>query len=248
MAFDKEPLPEDVLLGIAAVGGADALFEAQSRQGRGQIINNAVLPTQVLHGKGKEALERAGVKFLGLVEGDSLFQHVEFPVGWRVRPSSNPLWSFLEDANGVSRADIFYSSVPWDRDAHFSANCRYSTDTEYEYPPVKPRPRIEEFTSVVWDHTEDIPRRIVKRPSVEEHPDPIAVTGVVKDGNTIIYRTARTETNKERPYQTVGEVRELAQSWLNEHYPQWRDCTAYWEDLSPSAAVAVPSTEQEAGG
>lgn len=66
----------------------------------------------------RETLETAGVKFGEVVEGDSLFQYVELPVGWKKQGTDHDMWSSLHDENGKEVATIFYKAAFYDRRAH----------------------------------------------------------------------------------------------------------------------------------
>jgi hypothetical protein len=47
---------------------------------------------------------------------------------------------------------------------------------------------------------------------------------VVKDGETTIQ-----EFGEAKGYDEREEVRKLAAAWLNENFPQWESCAAYWD-------------------
>lgn len=53
---------------------------SQERRGTERIIKSDKLPTDL--GSSRPTFERWGFKFLGPVDGDPLYQHVELPAGW----------------------------------------------------------------------------------------------------------------------------------------------------------------------
>ena len=119
------------------VGGVGSAIEAQERTGQNQFVKSETLPTRLGLGlderaQAKASLEAAGFKFLGEVEGDSLFQYVEFPAGWQKRRTDHSMWSELVDDKGRVRGSIFYKAAFYDRDAHMSLNRRYRFEEDYE--------------------------------------------------------------------------------------------------------------------
>ena len=89
---------------------------AQEAAGQKSFVNSDTLPVEI-GGNGKEVLEAAGVKFLGAVENDDLFQYVELPADWKKVPTEDDRWSSLVDETGKIRADIFYKAASYDRKA-----------------------------------------------------------------------------------------------------------------------------------
>lgn len=231
---DTSKLNPIINLAVAMADGLETLCTEQMAHGQSDLANCDVLPTRTLGRNDKELLEKAGVKFLGPVEGDSLFQKVELPLGWKKRRTNHHLWTDLLDPNGRIRAAIFYSAVFYDRDAHFCATCRYSTDTEYH----RPEPGVEMVPEYQAGYPEpneyfDVMGMVhYSRPKppkmVERVLEPIAAIGLVKDGDIIIHRTIRVDAESEHPYRVGGIVRDLAEIWLNENYPNWKDPGAYW--------------------
>lgn len=118
---DKKVRKEDGLdLLMRALGtndGGRAIMDQESA-GQQSFVSNDTLPTDL---RGKEILEAAGVKFLGVVEDDDMFQYVELPDGWKKVPTDHSMWSNLVDEQGRVRASIFYKAAFYDRSAHASA-------------------------------------------------------------------------------------------------------------------------------
>ena len=121
--------PGIFLLEAMALGSSNAI-EAQESQGQKSFVNSDTLPTRMSK-SGREILEAAGVKFLGPVEDDDLFQYVELPLGWAKVRTDHSMWSNLV-ANGQKRASIFYKAAFYDRDAFLRLDCRYGIEFDYD--------------------------------------------------------------------------------------------------------------------
>jgi hypothetical protein len=117
----------------AMIGGPSGAIERQEAQGQRELVASDTLPTDMGHSDGaRQILEAAGVKFLGPVEGDSLFQYVALPDGWSKKPTDHSMWSHLVDAKGRVRASIFYKAAFYDRSAHLGLDSRYSVSFDYD--------------------------------------------------------------------------------------------------------------------
>lgn len=88
-----------------------------------------VLPTKISE-EDKTVLEIFGVKFLGPVDGDQIFQHCELPAGWSKTGAA--LWSYLVDDKGRTRAHIYYRSEAYYRRSHLSLIQRFRTRLDFE--------------------------------------------------------------------------------------------------------------------
>jgi hypothetical protein len=125
--------PSDILA-EALIFGASGLIERQEEHGQRSFVGSDTLPTNISCGgscSAKVILEAAGVKFLGPVEGDNLFQYVELPHGWEKVATDHSMWSKLVDDKGRERASIFYKAAFYDRDAHVSLCCRFGMMFDY---------------------------------------------------------------------------------------------------------------------
>lgn len=133
-----------VFLASIVTGNSDFAIRAQEKQGQQQLVNSDVLPTEVrdchLGGYGLDAkvvdsrktLEKFGVKFLGIVENDPLFQYVELPKGWRKESSDHDMLSYLIDDKGRKRASVFYKAAFYDRHAMMHLKTRFSFRQDYD--------------------------------------------------------------------------------------------------------------------
>jgi len=120
-------------------GDASNAILAQEAQGQRELVNSEVLPTDMGHGDHdtQATLEAAGVKFLGVVEGDDMFQRVELPEGWKKVATSHSMHSDLVDDKGRKRAGIFYKAAFYDRSAHMNLATRFNTRRDYEKQEVE---------------------------------------------------------------------------------------------------------------
>lgn len=128
-------------------------IENQEAEGQKTLVNNDTLPREMMrHGDyhPQPILESFGVKFLGNVKGDELFQHVELPEGWKKEPTEHSMWSKLVDDKGRERAAIFYKAAFYDLKAHVTLTPRFAVRTDYD------RYDKGEFVSLVTDCEETI--------------------------------------------------------------------------------------------
>lgn len=117
------------LLAEAAVLGPARAIEAQEARGQAQLVAGDVLPAAFT---GRYEIGRAGVVFLGPVEGDPLFERVRLPTGWSKRPCKNSMWSDLVDDRGRVRAKLFYKAAFYDRQARGDATCRFTIEHDFD--------------------------------------------------------------------------------------------------------------------
>lgn len=121
------------MLAEALLFGTNNAIERQEAQGQTELVRSEVLPTEFLgRVNTKEILEAAGVKFLGVVEDDPLFQYVELPQGWKKIPTEHSMHSTLLDNKGRARANIFYKAAFYDRSANLSLHTRYNYHFDYD--------------------------------------------------------------------------------------------------------------------
>lgn len=118
-------------LALASALGSSGAIESQEAAGQLELVNSEVLPTDMRAGA-QAALEKIGFKFLGPVEGDPLFQHVEMPEGWSKRKTDHSMWSELVDSKGRKRGGIFYKAAFYDRKATLHLDCRYNVEQNYD--------------------------------------------------------------------------------------------------------------------
>lgn len=113
-AVNKDPMS---FLEMASVMGSSNAIETQEAHGQQSFIGSDTLPTEMTS-DARKTLEKAGVKFLGTVPGDEIFQYVTLPKGWRKEATDHSMWSKLVDEKGKERASIFYKAAFYDRRSH----------------------------------------------------------------------------------------------------------------------------------
>ena len=120
---------------VTAMGEGGSGILAQEAQGQRSFFGSDTLPTEMGRHSDfdtKAILEAAGVKFLGSVEGDEIFQYVEFPQGWKKVATDHSMWSNLVDDKGRVRASIFYKAAFYDRSAHMSLSTKFGVSRDYD--------------------------------------------------------------------------------------------------------------------
>lgn len=208
----------EVAVDTSIVGPSNAI-DLQEFQGQSSFVSSDTLPTDMVapfgtnadFGETREiartALETAGVKFLGPVEGDPLFQYVELPIGWNRAQTNHSQLSVLVDDNNRERARIFYKAGYYDRKAALILVGRYGI-RELSY-----------FIKEVVGETGPIVREITDG-------------GVVNatSGKTLhrVEVTPVTNGHKDR-FRAYREATKQAETWLSANYPEWQNPIAYWD-------------------
>lgn len=125
--------PDGFIIDAMVLGGNKAILRQES-QGQRSFVGSDTLPTKFCRDGSfeKTVLEAAGVKFLGIVDSDPMFQYVELPNGWRKEATDHSMWSKLLDDKGRERAAIFYKAAFYDRSAHILLACRYNISVDYD--------------------------------------------------------------------------------------------------------------------
>ena len=260
-AEEAKNAPQNVLAHMVVMG-AGAAIEAQEAEGQREVVATATLPTRLGdcsdRPKVQAALEAAGVKFLGPVEGDPLFQRVTLPAGWKKIATDHSLYTNLVDEQGRVRASIFYKAAFYDRDAFLRLVCRYTVTSEYTPMPVRPRPErkprppstdrlsfddfydrygflaphVRRAREDAW--REDAAERVEREENAridaleEEDRRNRKVRFVVKDAGKTDGVLFATEWIAYGDWK-LGETKEKeARDWLEEQFPESDDPSAYW--------------------
>lgn len=187
-----------VVAAIAMADGTSKMIEDQEAQGQQSFVNSTTLPTNIMTDNGQKILEKAGVVFGDVVEGDRMFQYVTLPDGWEKKPTDHSMWSELADDKGRKRAGIFYKAAFYDRSAHMSLDRRYRCTYDYE------------------------------RKDAEG-----VYVGQAFDGDTAIHECGPLPAKKydgTDAWENYDLAQKQAAEWLNEHYPDWQDPAAYWDE------------------
>jgi hypothetical protein len=133
-AAEMKKYPMGFVLEAIVLGQGPAI-KGQEARGQQDLVNSTTLPTEMGSYDGyttKTVMEQAGVKFLGPVEGDELFQYVELPPGWKKVATDHSMWTKLVDDKGRERAAIFYKAAFYDRKAYMGLTSRYGINRDYE--------------------------------------------------------------------------------------------------------------------
>lgn len=101
--------PLSHLLTASSPGG----IERQEALGQQQLARSLQLPTDGL----SDMPSDLGIVVVGPSSGDPIFSDVSLPDGWKVQPTDHSMWSDLRDADGRTRARIFYKAAFYDRRA-----------------------------------------------------------------------------------------------------------------------------------
>jgi hypothetical protein len=179
-------------------------IEDMEAAGQAELVKADVLPTDIrpdkATGAGRAALKAAGVKVLGPVEGDEIFQHVELPQGWTKRATEHAMWSTLHDERGRERARIFYKAAFYDRSAYIGLITRFVVVCDYD---------AKHLAYSVRDSGREIQR--------------------FEDTSHIQPSGGATE-DKEAFWKRERELRKEADAWLAARYPNHHDVAAYWDE------------------
>ena len=141
---------------LGAILGVDIAIPIQEKQGQQTFVNSTTLPRK-MDSEAKETLEQAGVKFLGNVEEDRLFQKVELPSGWKKVETSHSMWTNLVDDKGRERASIFYKAAFYDRDSFLHISRRFNIKKNYD---------LQETHNVIVVEVKDSDKTIYSTPAV----------------------------------------------------------------------------------
>jgi hypothetical protein len=194
---------------IAATPGG---IEAQEAQGQRDFVSSETLPLKC------DFCERKQLETMGIVYSeqvvDDLFVCVSLPNGWHKQPTTHSMWSELVDDQGRTRCSIFYKAAFYDRDAFITIKHRYSCSVS----PISGYDNPDYYedrwhcTVADWDGT-------ILWTSEELEPMPPHPSRGDEDARQTFLDW----------YNRKGDLRKLGESWLGEHYPDWRDPLAYWE-------------------
>jgi len=173
-------------------------IEAQEARGQQKLVNSDVLPLDIGYNTTWEQLAD-----LGIIRGeqvDDLFTKVTLPTGWYKKPTEHSMWSDLIDEQGRVRAHIFYKAAFYDRRANLGLVTRYNYGVQ---PVIKNE----------WDGQ---------------------CYGAVTDHGNVIWHTDETLIRKndsnddEAYYKVYDKLEKAAHTWLEKHYPDYRNPLAYW--------------------
>lgn len=186
-------------------------IEQQEAGGQRSVIHSDTLPSR---GYDRAPLEAAGVAFGEPVPGDPLFVYATLPDGWRKVATGHSLYSKLLDDQGRVRATIMYKAAFYDRDASLSVARRFRPGIDYSEGVYQRQKSHREYVAIVTDGDVDCGGRVIWR---QTFADPEGANKYADDG-------------------AYNRANEAGSTWLDKHYPEWLDATAYW-DLPPVEAL-----------
>lgn len=184
-------------------------IERQEAQGQADFVANDTLPIKCNYCK------RSELEGMGIVYGepvDDLFVEVQLPPGWKKQPTEHSMWSDLLDDKGRKRASIFYKAAFYDREAFIGTRRRYSLQVQpvggykdgYEF--CEWRAEVIDCNKAIWFSKTIAPGA----------PYP-------KQGDKRARRVWLAWNDEKK------RIGKLAEAWLDEHKPEWRDVLAYWD-------------------
>ena len=184
-------------------------IENQERRGQTDVVRNQRLPkkgnsydTQSDIEPIKVQYESIGIQVID--EHDDLFWNVRLPEGWEIKATDHSMWNELFDNKGRKRATFFYKAAFYDRDAFIRFTTRFQVSVDHIAPDDAP---YEEWKMSDYQ-------------------------GIVKDGEVIICRTECVPATGDyhKDDKITDKLREQLEEFMKEHYPDYRNINAYWED------------------
>lgn len=151
----------------------------------------------------KQQYEKMGIKVIE--EYDDLMFSVELPEGWETK-SDGGYWVNVTDDKGRERISYFYKGCPWDRDAFSNFNHRYS------------------YTVLPFDEYKD------SNVTLEDRRFKPWRVYITDSGDKIKMIKEVVATTKEEYFRHHDELKEIGKRYLDEHYPDWQNINAYWEE------------------
>lgn len=150
----------------------------------------------------KQQYERMGI--IIVEEYDDLFWNVTLPDGWEIKATNHSMWNNLFDDKGRKRAEFFYKAAFYDRDAFINFNTRFR---------------------IIVEHVADIGSEF----EVWKNSD---YQGILKDGEEIIFTTECVPVtgSYSGDEKVTNTLREQLEQYMKEHYPDYEDIHAYWEE------------------
>lgn len=223
---------EDVLFIALATKDSSKAIEIQEKQGQRAVIANCCLPKIVNSPNPdirstikdydsmsyeerykaaklakiewtKQQYEKMGIKVID--ESDELFWNVELPEGWKVEATDHSMWNNLYDDKGRERATFFYKAAFYDRDAFINFNRRYS---------CRKMPFDNYESDISYEERKFKPWKLC----------------IMDNGKIITILEEITPSTTNEYYAIDDRLDEIGVSYLKEHYPNYEDINAYWED------------------
>lgn len=116
------------LMDALLLGNTPAI-ELSEKRGQQELTQSQLLPAQCTD-ETREALAAWGVVRGEPLPDDPLFCPATLPEGWTVEAAEHPMWSWLLDDKGRTRAKIFYKAAFYDRSAYIHWQPRFYYEFE----------------------------------------------------------------------------------------------------------------------
>ena len=184
-------------------------IENQEQRGQADVVRNQRLPkkgnsfdTQSDIETIKVQYESMGIQIID--EHDDLFWNVKLPEGWEIKATDHSMWNELFDNKGRKRATFFYKAAFYDRDAFIRFTTRFHVSVDHTAPEEAP---YEEWKMSDYQ-------------------------GIVKDGEVVICSTECVPATGDyhKDDKVTDELREQLERFMADHYPDYKNINAYWED------------------
>jgi len=150
----------------------------------------------------REKLERLGFEFGEDI--DDLFVSCKFPKGWKKVATDHSMGSNLVDNKDRVRGMIFYKAAFYDKkaDMRLTRRFRFTFEPEDAFKSdinYQERTKLSRFA------------RVYDEDKIVFESEPYAHESLKND------------------WDLQKEAQQLANNWLQEHYPEWEDVLAYWD-------------------
>jgi len=193
--------------------------------------------------------DKMGIKVVEADSTDPIFCLAEVPAAWRIIGSAiNAYWNYLVDTKGRKRAAIFYKATSYDRRAHITIERRFciigdvhNVREELDVHDLNEMPSFKTDRvgrCEVWDEGR---RTVAYATPTFRHSELVETVEKIRqsgDGKMQLPKelaplAASLDSGRSIKYlQNVDRlVNGLAEAWLEAHYPQWRECGAYWDEV-----------------
>lgn len=143
---------------------------------------------------------------------DELFYKVTLPEGWSINNTDHNMWNNVTDDKGRERFTFFYKAAFYDRDAFTNFNQRYNIIEERVIP---------EGVTDIYEELSYEERKTLKK------------YVCVKDADgTVLFKTDPVDQvgNYTTDYYATEPLVVKCEKWLDEHYPNYKDFSAYWDE------------------
>lgn len=161
------------------------------------------------------AWERLGFVFTD-IPNDCVLCKAILPEGWSIQPTEHSMWNNILDEKGRKRASMFYKAAFYDRDANMRLRCRYGVRSNYIDD--------EHTTSEIYFGNEN---------------EKLFVAGQIHIDENLSWEEKRPLYNKE------DKLRDAAEAFGKENYPEYEDPLAYWDEEKELSKDPQRSKKQE---